>query len=550
MERSQEVDSTIADVAQEFRRDSESIRKKTMNEYDSLVGKAFKEFAGKVLDAASAMEPLHQIRCLLEKDLIDKAQRFSRMRWLWYFRRAPLTSIFSGTLPSTFSYDTFLLETLCGFAPNEQRGLGDLLRYPINSNDIRRCLQLCHGIQYLSQIHVYLRFAGKGASIKFSNVGPVQSITDSAIREGIRLYDARVANSGFQLTKLGSFVGAEYNKELTLVSYFRLDTPQFLPPLFSKDFREVTVLSNCAPKVMSLSGFSQLAQDPALASIEFLNKRTAALLLFLIALPEILVELDAAPKTLMKNGYFLLSNESLESAMASTFQKAAQTLNEISGNIPVPNSASEALTELRNITPSLWPIDFPSPLIPIGNDAVCCDVVIASSAFLKLCEFPRLGGAAANARANHFELATQEVINKSAYKPSDEVLKLRGRSLTLKGKVITDIDAIGAKDDTLLLVQCKSLVYSDEYDMGEKKAIINSWSTVENGLVGWKKRIEEFEHNRVGDDYDFSAYKKFISVLCTPQPIYVPAGQCTEEVAPGLRATCTPQELSNFLSHA
>jgi hypothetical protein len=70
----------------------------------------------------------------------------------------------------------------------------------------------------------------------------------------------------------------------------------------------------------------------ALASIEFLNKRTAALLLFLIALPEILVELDAAPKTLMKNGYFLLSNKSLALAMESSFQKATQTLNAISGN--------------------------------------------------------------------------------------------------------------------------------------------------------------------------------------------------------------------------
>jgi predicted transcriptional regulator YheO len=57
MERSREVDSTITDVAQECLRDSESIRKKTMNEYDSLVGKDFKGSAAKVLDAASAMEP-------------------------------------------------------------------------------------------------------------------------------------------------------------------------------------------------------------------------------------------------------------------------------------------------------------------------------------------------------------------------------------------------------------------------------------------------------------------------------------------------------------
>jgi len=547
-QKSREVDKTIYDVVTESLRESQSIRTKTIGEYDFLVAKVCREQIDKTVDAATAIPILHQVRMLVEEDLKARAQRFSRMRWLWYLRRMPLGSIFHGLLKSTLGYDAALLEVLCGYAPKENNRPHVPLRYPINANDIRRCLELCHGIQYLSNIHVFLRYAGKGASIKFGTMGPLKSIVERATEDGIALYDKRVENSGNLLGRFGTVLNSEFNEELTIVPYFRLDSPEFLPPLFSDDFEKVEVLSNCCPQPISLAGFSEFAGHPALAGIEFLSPRASSLLLLLTALPHVLYQLDAAPRTVMKNGYFLLSNDLLRETMNQVFDKAGKTLSEVSRNIPLADSADLALQELAGMAPSLWPIDFPSPLIPVGTDAVCCDVLTASSALLKLCEFPRLGGNAANARSKHFELATQGIINQSAYKPSDAVEQIRGRTLTLQGNNITDIDAIGAKDDTVFLVQCKSLVYRDQYDMGESQEILNAWSTVENGLKQWKQRVKTIEQNPIGDNYDLSAFKTFVPVLCTPQPVYVPVGDCTAEVVPGLRATATPQELNDFFS--
>lgn len=546
-QKTQEVDKTIYDVAHESLKEKESVRTKTIREFDSLVAKTCRPHVGKVLDAASAIVILQELRQLVEEELKSLVQRFSRMRWLWYLRRMPLSSIFVGKLKSTIGYDTNLLEVLCGYAPAEQNQPTMPLTYPVNTNDIRRCLQLCYGIQCLSQLHVFLRFAGKGALIKFANVGPVESKVDNATKDGIRLYDKRLENSGIPMNRLGTFVNSEINKELSLFPYFRLEEPEFLGPLFAEDFKTAEVLSNCCPRPMSLAGLSELARNPALSAIQFLDYRASSLLILLLSLPKLLPQLDAAPRTLMKNGYFILSNELLSQGAEWAFDEAAQSLREISRNIPVPANATLVLQELKNMSPRLWPIDYPSPLTPVGTDGVCCDVVGASIAFLQLCEFPRLEGSAANARAAHFELATQAIINQSAYKPSEALGEIRGRTLILKGKKLTDIDAIGAQGDTLLLIQCKSLVYRDEYDMGETRGILNARATVENGLREWKKRIKEIEENPIGDNYDLSEYKNFFPILCTPQPIFVPMGECTEEVLPGLRATCTPQELSDFL---
>jgi hypothetical protein len=76
------------------------------------------------------------------------------------------------------------------------------------------------------------------------------------------------------------------------------------------------------------------------------------------------------------------------------------------------------------------------------------------------------GGELVNARGAHFESAVQDILDASRWKPSEPIRALRGRTLTVGGVPLTDIDAVGQLGDELLLVSCKSRVYSEECDAG------------------------------------------------------------------------------------
>jgi hypothetical protein len=178
---------------------------------------------------------------------------------------------------------------------------------------------------------------------------------------------------------------------------------------------------------------------------------------------------------------------------------------------------------------------------------MCLDVWAATARLDATLEFDIREGPIANARAEHFELAIQELINRSPWKPGSALAELRGRSLRHRGTLITDIDAIGECGGELLLVSCKSTIYSAEYDAGDYRTVRNVATTVSHAAEEWDRKISFLRTFSVGDNFDFSAFRHIVGIVCTPTAVYVPLGTATEEIRPGLRAASSMAELARWL---
>src|SRR5579872_4377381 len=142
-------------------------------------------------------------------------------------------------------------------------------------------------------------------------------------------------------------------------------------------------------------------------------------------------------------------------------------------------------------------------------------------AIASLLAFPRSQGDAANSSADHFELQVQAAIDATPWRPPVPLARLRGRPLRLGGQDITDLDAVAARGDVLIAVSCKGVVYSTDYDAGNFKTVRNAASTVTDGMVEWRDRMDRLRANPKGDNYDFTG-KTIVGVVCTPLPVFIP----------------------------
>ena len=194
---------------------------------------------------------------------------------------------------------------------------------------------------------------------------------------------------------------------------------------------------------------------------------------------------------------------------------------------------------------STWPL-IKGSIVFFEKDRIYVDLHAATLYFLANLRFPDFTGDIANARALHFEKITQRIINKTKWMPSPDLLQYRGRTLKYNGKNITDIDAIGELKGQLLLVSCKSIPYTNDYNMGDHKITRNISCRIEEAVVKWQEVIDFFNNNKKGDNYDFSNYLIGPPLVCTPVPFFS-KGVATEIAIGSLRKACTLEELEEYL---
>ena len=179
--------------------------------------------------------------------------------------------------------------------------------------------------------------------------------------------------------------------------------------------------------------------------------------------------------------------------------------------------------------------------------------------------FKKVKGNAANQRGYHFEDQVQKWIDDTSWgRELPEVLKsLRERKRLKKadGSALTDVDAIGARADTVLIVSCKSMLGSNDLFLGTHSTARNRAEHLERSVQHGISDAEYLRRHPVGPNgsYDFSNYSNIVVVVCTPAPVYVElemvraAGlnvselACTQEVLSGLPAAVTIVELAEWL---
>jgi hypothetical protein len=117
----------------------------------------------------------------------------------------------------------------------------------------------------------------------------------------------------------------------------------------------------------------------------------------------------------------------------------------------------------------------------------------------------------------------------------------------LNGTIITDIDALAVKADTLIAISCKSIIYTSEYDKGDYNVIRNGETTVVSALNYWNDVVEELNQQPVGQNFNLSEFKVIKGVVCTPFVLFTSNSAALSETMPGLRSVCSVEELKTWL---
>jgi hypothetical protein len=193
----------------------------------------------------------------------------------------------------------------------------------------------------------------------------------------------------------------------------------------------------------------------------------AALIQLLVMLPAICDHLPWALSSLIRRGYVCASEEQLADIVSGCLPDVVRQLSPFTPNFEWPANFAEWRDSLRRVSASVWPLRSGHFLHRYHNELLI-DVCNASHALLHRLEF-RSSTAIGNLRGDKFELQCQAMIDATPWVPLPLLKNLRGRKLEPRAgvKYLTDIDAIGAKDGSVLLVSCKSIIYGREYDQGE-----------------------------------------------------------------------------------
>ncbi|WP_342350025.1 hypothetical protein [uncultured Nitrospira sp.] len=248
----------------------------------------------------------------------------------------------------------------------------------------------------------------------------------------------------------------------------------------------------------------------------------------------------------MQTGYLISKEPSqLYERLSLLFDAVPDFVRQMLEAASVRNS-SEVLAALESIVGNDWPLAA-GPVLRHDGSAICVDLATASDRFEVALQFSALQGDLTNARADHFEEEVQSVVDKSKWRPSTSLAALRGRTLVRDGKHITDIDAIGETEGTLLIVSCKSTLYSGLYDIGDYRTIRNVSSNIEDAIQRWRDVLDVFRKNPVGGNFDFSHFKNIIGVVCTPKIVFVDDEVLKQSAAVGLTIAVSISELATWL---
>ena len=525
------------------------------NELNQLVNKSTcleYPYSGVEVDPIKATQLFQKFITVLEKELTNWVQGYSSMRWLWMLRRLP-PHIFVGEVAS---YDQLLAEVMSAQSRKKEAYLRSANSniYDVSGATPKRLARFCAGIQYLSRVHSYLRNAGKGASFIFYQDRFPRNIPDKDLEQAAELYDQRVLDGGMLLLSRGGTKLAEDKSGSPELLYVIGCEQQYVPvsnhlmqdigyehPSSTQWVLRVRFL----PRFVSIALLREL--QAGLPSEVSIWSSEATIIARLLRIASAYVdEHQAGYVSLLTRGYLLMPKSKFVDIADEWLTVEDPWLDETFTDQLISSSGNDFLEALKALQGNSYPLKA-GPIIRTEQDIICLDLFAASQYFEHILEYPDSKGKIANNRSGHFEKAVQKTIDQSKWKPKHEVAALRGRTLRLSNQNITDIDSIGENDGKLLIVDCKSVIYNSDYDIGDYKIVRNTESEIVKKTQKWQTNKEFFKENPVGDNYDFSGYSDIIAIVCTPTVVFVPIGIATEETETGLRTVSTLNELEKWL---
>ncbi len=301
--------------------------------------------------------------------------------------------------------------------------------------------------------------------------------------------------------------------------------------------------------VISIAAFGHFNQILYDAGIVSHFNEAALLAAFLRATTQLIASDRESIDRIIHSGWLTVKSDDLADVPQAYFDDIVTFARQLFPGANLPRSFLDLFEAVLAIKGSMWPFRAGPAIHKMGN-AFCLDLYAATMMLSETAEFSAVGGLAGNLRGNHFEKAVQRVIDETPWRPPPELKPLSGFMLRDHGKDLSDIDAVALRDHVLLLVSCKSRIYSDAYDRGDQKAIFATAKLVQDAWEKWCI-VTEFVRSNPDCLKTFQIHGfDVIGVVCLPYVPYVPIGACTEFVAPALRAVVSIGELKNWLNGA
>jgi len=484
----------------------------------------------------------------------------SSYEWLWYLRRLP-REIFEGELRTTYGYSSLLAEVIAGWAPRTARGAPVVqpdgsLAFAVSRSRLNDVLRLCAWTVLLFDAHAAIRWSSKGVEFQFSDQQPFpEAIPNAGQQRAVRLYDARMEKEPMSFFGAMTATQTLDRQRKDARSALNSDKP-FLYAVAPIKHSQVSVpiaalprrqwprtRAGYAPLGLSIERLVDLADAIDLRLLNW--PASVPILLQLLAMSPLLFALKPGwLANVLQRGYFVARWASINELMDSGV--FADSLSDLADELPTLDfaiSPPRFWERLQSIDGTDLPLAAGPVVRPAGEDFVAVDLWTATTRLNHDLQTRESGGHAINVRSSQFEDAVQEAIDETRWKPTASTLALRKR-LRRGGEDYTDIDAIGEHNSDLLLVSCKFLAYSPEYDAGVYSVIRNAASTVLHGI----RSLDHLKLHPVGDNYDLTQFRRIYSVVCTPRPIYVPAGPAIETEIGRLRRSCSLDELRRGLA--
>lgn len=272
----------------------------------------------------------------------------------------------------------------------------------------------------------------------------------------------------------------------------------------------------------------------------------AALIQLLMLVPAICVRVPWALSSITQQGYVFVGEEQLRNLVNHHIPEVVDQLAPLTPGFAWPTDFIQWRDSLLAVIASIWPLSGGNVLRRF-RDNLLIDITVASQALLHRLELTR-SPAIGNMRGEEFELQCQELIDGTSWEPSPEVKSLRGRPLRQTGKVLTNIDAIGVREQTLLIVSCKSIIYDRDYDQGVFRVIRNTQATIDDAVESWERVVTELRRQPIGENFDFSRFDEIVGVVCTPFVVYSSEERTLTFVKPNLRMSSSILELRHWLT--
>jgi hypothetical protein len=552
---------TEGQIGAEFRRYFDQRRLKRAEEkvvakYESLIRASVQPpemSAGGTIESHEMYGYLDFARKLEEDELRQHVQLLSSFQWLWFLRHLPL-SIWHGKLRTTPVYDCALAEILSAqSATSAVPQTNRLLRYPVNGSTADLVSEFVAGVRYLSQIHTNLRWAGKGVEFSLNEGVVGRAIPAAETKRAVELYDARVEAAQMEfLGTIGSIVSSESrvdcSSEIVAVG---VNAPETNEPVRNRRF--AAGAAKYATECRFAVGWRCLDE---LAKLNDLIVSQGArwwpdelpLLVGFLRAAKGLVESDLGSMLkVLGLGWVLTNIETVDTAPNYVIEDAAAVVTRVFPGVSFPSSYRSLFDAVAKIKGNAWSVGSGPALRTEGN-LVCIDLYASTTMLFDFAEFSTRGGVEGDIRGRHFESAVQAIIDLSSWAPPEELRQDVGRPIRIAKKDLTDLDAIGLKGRTLMLVSCKSRIYSRRFDQGDPQTIQATANVAQDALARWREVKAVLEANpRCIKGVDFSNFE-ILPVICLPHVPYLPIGPATDFAAPGLRAVVSVSELQHWLN--